>query len=532
MRKVGKALLDGKAKFKKEINHHRKTYFLLALVMSVGFLLRAWRLGPLLGFYYDQGRDAMIIWRLWHEGKLFLLGPVTGLEGIFLGPMYYYIIAPFYLISGGNPVLPAYFVMFLAFSSLIFVYYLGWKMHSRAAGMIAVTITSLSFNFSQSARWLSNPTPIYLSGILFLLALWKIVEFKNNGSIGANSFSRVNLWWLLAVFSMSISLHFELASAVFYLPIFLPFSFWQRSKLPGTRTILQGAAIFAFFLSFQIVFNFRNDNILVKNAINSFISGESFGFDSYWIHERFKFFWSVFNTKILPQWPFLTGIFAFLSAAAIVLEWRSVNKNGAVSLLMLFLGIPMLGYLIYRGNYGILYDYYLTGNYLPLIILFAIGLAQVYRTRSGRIAVILFFVLFIYRNVSFSATALSSDLDGPTHISLGNELQAVNWIFDDAERQEIERYNVDVYVPPVIPHSYDYLFLWQGTRRCGEDLCGLVNDEQVDVLYTLYEVDPPHPDRLEAWLSRQESIGKVVDETRFGGITVQRRQRICYGEEC
>ncbi|MBI4157851.1 hypothetical protein HY502_03320, partial [Candidatus Woesebacteria bacterium] len=80
--------------------------FLIGLLLISAFLLRVYRVGEILGFYFDQGRDALIIWDLWHSGKLFLIGPTTGIAGIFRGPFYYYLIAPFYLLGGGDPVYP------------------------------------------------------------------------------------------------------------------------------------------------------------------------------------------------------------------------------------------------------------------------------------------------------------------------------------------------------------------------------------------------------------------------------------------
>src|SRR3989344_8740174 len=102
------------SKFKKEMRLHFWVYISLFLLLAAAFFVRVYRLDALLGFYYDQGRDALVIWRLWHEGKFFLIGPITGLAGIFLGPLYYYLIAPFYLIGGGNPVAPAIFLAFLS----------------------------------------------------------------------------------------------------------------------------------------------------------------------------------------------------------------------------------------------------------------------------------------------------------------------------------------------------------------------------------------------------------------------------------
>src|SRR4030043_814216 len=99
------------------------TLNLLILIIAGALFVRVYRINDLLGFYYDQGRDALVIWRLWHEGKFFLIGPITGLAGIFLGPFYYYLLAPLYLIGGGNPVYPAVFLAFLS-TLAIFVIYL------------------------------------------------------------------------------------------------------------------------------------------------------------------------------------------------------------------------------------------------------------------------------------------------------------------------------------------------------------------------------------------------------------------------
>jgi len=148
-----------------EVINYPRVYLLLFLILLLAFFVRVYRVDDLLGFYYDQGRDALVIWRLWHEGKLFLIGPVTGLAGIFLGPLYYYIIAPIYILSGGSPIFPAVFLAFTSTVAIFLLYYLGWKFHSRAAGVIAATIGAFSYYIVLAGRWLSNPTLILLSFI-------------------------------------------------------------------------------------------------------------------------------------------------------------------------------------------------------------------------------------------------------------------------------------------------------------------------------------------------------------------------------
>jgi hypothetical protein len=156
-------------------------------------------------------------------------------------------------------------------------------------------------------------------------------------------------------------------------------------------------------------------------------------------------------------------------------------------------------------------------------------LAQLWKIGLGKVAVLLFFVSFFKQNYLPIRSYLTAT-PKTRPIALEDQLNAIDdWMFDDMKDEA--SFNVDVYVPPVIPHAYDYLLLWQGTLRqaqgkpgCGQDLCGKV-DKRVPMLYTIYEEDPPHPERLKAWLDRQKGIGNVEEEEKFGQITVQRRKR-------
>src|SRR5260221_14327399 len=103
-------------KIKLEISAHKFIYFILSIILIAGFFVRVYRLPEVLGFYFDQGRDALVIWDLIHSHKFFLIGPTTGLAGIFRGPYYYYLLVPFYWLGGGNSVISA---IFLALTTVI-----------------------------------------------------------------------------------------------------------------------------------------------------------------------------------------------------------------------------------------------------------------------------------------------------------------------------------------------------------------------------------------------------------------------------
>jgi 4-amino-4-deoxy-L-arabinose transferase-like glycosyltransferase len=496
----------------KEIKTHPTIYACLFLALLLALFIRVYRTEALLGFYYDQGRDAMVIWRLWQDHKLFMIGPVTGLAGIFLGPFYYYLIAPFYLISGGSPILPAVFLAVLSTVAIYFLYFLGKEFQDRTTGLIAAVIAGFSYYIVLASRWLSNPTPILLTSVLLLLSMWRIINGESKK------------WWIAIALLIGISLHFEAASAVFYLPMILAFAVWQKKNLPDKKVFLISSAVFIGTLLPQILFNFRHENIFFDNFKQMLIEEKSFKL-SFWqvLSTRLNYFWVVYYSKILPEMENVVFVFSVIVLGVSIKRKIEFNKN-AIKLLAIFIGIPMIGFIFFQGNSGNIYDYYMTGYYLPLILLFSVGLAKLLKTNQGKLILLAFFVIFLTRNWKLVKSYVTAGVDGPTHITLGNELQAVGWVFEDVKGKG--EFNVDVYVPPVIPHSYDYLFLWQATERCGDNLCEMNLAEQVPLLYTLYEEDPPHPERLEAWHARQKGIGEIEKEVSFGGITVQRRKRI------
>src|SRR3989344_5356863 len=163
---------------KNEILVYKLTYFLLTVILVGGLFVRVYRIDQTLGFYIDQGRDAKVIWDFWYQGKMFLIGPTTGIAGIFRGPFYYYLIAPFYLLGRGSPLWPSVFLSFTTVLATLVAYCLGFKIQGRMTGLIAAVISAFSFNVIMAARWLSNPTPMLLLSLLLVWLMILVTEGK------------------------------------------------------------------------------------------------------------------------------------------------------------------------------------------------------------------------------------------------------------------------------------------------------------------------------------------------------------------
>jgi len=489
---------------KKEISTHKFLYALLAIVLLIGTYFRVYRTGFVLGFYFDQGRDAMEIWELLHKRDFFLIGPTTGIAGIFRGPFYYYLIAPFYWLGGGNPVWPANFLALTAVTSILVLYYLTKETVDRTTGLFAVVLTSLSFYFAVDARWLSNPTPMFLLSMLLLWSMFLVLKGKR--------------WaWISISFLSGLSLfHFGSSGEFFYFPAIIIFAIWQRKHFPTKKILAFSAIAFLLTVSPLVLFDLKNDLLLFNNIKLFMFSNDTFKSSfSVVLQDRLDLYSNTFLSKFFPSGGenviylnYTIGIL-FLYYLPEMIK----NKRTVTALLMLF--TPMVGLLFFQGNE--VYGYYLTGYTMIFVFIYAITLRFIWKSLPGKALVLFLFFIFLSQNVPIIRSKINDGVDGPGSIVLGNQKQILNWIYEDANG---ESFSNDVYVPPVIPHAYNYLFTWYEMDRNG------LVEEQIPLLYTIYEIDPPHPERLEAWMERQKGIGEVEYEFSSGGITVQRRKRI------
>ena len=261
---------------------------------------------------------------------------------------------------------------------------------------------------------------------------------------------------------------------------------------------------------------------MIKSFYRFLISEQSFRHDLFAVlGSRLNYYWQALWLKIVAS-DVPVANFMLISVAGSLVLFRSRLKSDGIKLLLLWLLTPLIGLLFYQGNSGYVWDYYLTGIYLVFVLLVSVLTAWWTKYLFGKALFIVFMLLFIWLNLPLIRNYLVAGTDGPVNVVLGNEKQAVNWVLQRA-KQEGEPYNTDVYVPPVIPHAYDYLFKWLGTKPSH---LLLPSTALTPKLYTIYEVDVPHPERLAAWLTRQKKIGRVDQVATFGGITVEQRTRI------
>jgi hypothetical protein len=495
-------------KLKREIVTHKFIYLFLVVILIFALFLRIYNINNLLGFYFDQGRDALVIWDLIKYHKFFLIGPTTGLAGIFRGPYYYYLITPFYFLGRGDPVWPSIFLSLTTVCAIYLGFVIGTKIQSKATGIIFAILSGFSFYIVISSRWLSNPTPMLLLSMILVWVMIKITEGKNWG-------------WPILGFVSGLSLfNFGSSGELFYFPTILIFLVWQWKNRPTVKNLVLSIILFTFTFAPLVLFDLKHEHILLNNFLNTFGKEKSFTIPSFSLFAlRNTFYLGLFPKIIFHSIGFKENVFLIVILISLIFFLPAFVKSTKIKIILLLLVSPLVGLYFYQGNDKVLYDYYMTGYFLVFLLLVSVVLGRMWQSRIGQVFVIVFLSLFLVNNYYPLHSVLTNKSNQEGAINYINQKQAIDWIYNDSKGQE---FNVDVYVPPVIPYAYNYLFTWYGSKKYGH----APKEENIQLLYTLYEQDPPHPERLDAWLSRQKGIGKVQQSFSTGGITVERRVRL------
>jgi len=503
---------------KKEIKNHKFAYLLLLIVLIGAAFFRVYRVPALLGFYYDQGRDALKVQEILTFKDFPAIGPTTGIAGLFLGPLWFYLLAPLYFFGRGNPAVTASFVAFFDVGTVFLLYWFGKEFYNRKIGLLAAFFWGFSYYLIRSARWLASPSPLPFFTILLLY------------SLGMFFFRKKDKYLILISVCLAVCLQLEMASAVFFIPSIALMWLIFRPKIKNKNSLFWSIGIFIAFLIPQILFEIKNKFLMTRNFFSFSKGGINTDTAKTWalptlkfVKERILAYFNILFSKLETNpnvgSKFLVWLWLIFMVFSTWLSFKGRDKKEKINLmLVIFLFLPLFFLLFFVGNYAQLYDYYLTGFFPAFILLFALFVGFFFKKVFYWPILALIIVWFLSGNILFLKNYLSAGVDGPVHITLGNQLQSIDWIYKDAGQ---EKFNIDVYVPPVIPYSYEYLFRWRGERLYHL----LPAKENVPLLYTLYEVDPEHPFFLDDWLARQDKIAETIKVQNFGGVTVERRLR-------
>jgi len=211
---------------------------IIGLILGIAGFTHFYRIDHTYVFQNDEGRDALIAYRMLDTGKPILLGPETSVGNMYLGPFYYYLMVPALFLSNLDPVGPAMMVGFFGVGTTFLLIFLGKKYQHVSAGIVAGLFYALSpvMVYYSRSSWNPNVISFFIVLMLYIYPLSKK--------------------WQTFAFGVLTGIIFQLHYVALIIPVLLLiFDLYQKIKVKDYQTLVTNLVlIFIGFLFASLPF--------------------------------------------------------------------------------------------------------------------------------------------------------------------------------------------------------------------------------------------------------------------------------------
>ena len=519
---------------------NKNTIFLLLILIFALFLRLPQILADDFFFVFDMGRDMLWTRDIVVLQKPYLIGPWGSLQGIFFGPVWYYLLSIPFFITGGDPRGSVLLVLFFNLITIITAYLLGKKIKDGKLGLIFALLLASSTLMIDISTYAFHSNLLPFTTLIFIWSLYEVLENKPK-------------YLLLAALIASINFHLEPATAIFTALTLAVFIIWKiklilkNKNSGGVKIIFLSLIVFIIPFIPQIIFELRHQFLQTQSLI-LFIKGEnkSLGGVLPFIPRVFDragkflelFSGSVFSTHIL--WLLRPALAVVLFLVFLIYKSAEKKEREFIEINLLVLLVPFLGYIFLFPPE--LKGWYLTGLAIPYILL--IGLVIRYLLQKNKVIAILVLLVMIIYN-SDLVIRINYFLGKMPNIGesgmLSVQKKTIDWIYKDADGLTFNAY---LYTAPVYDYNYQYLFWWYGKKQYGywpeeysylprkidyvpykEKYLALQKkhqpQKQPDIIYLIIEQDI-FKDRIDGWLNNFSEY-KLINREKVGDNIIEKR---------
>ena len=344
-----------------------RNFLILLIIVVLGSLLRLWGvLTNSFAYTYDVGRDMLALWNIVVNHDLMFIGATTGIQGVFYGPWWYYMLVPFFVIFRGDPAGIALTMSLVGIASIILSFIIGRKIGGNILGFSIAALVSISpALISLSAQiWNPNIAPFFV--LLTFYSLYKIYSLEK-----AN-----NKYFFILGILLSINIDIEILwgllftlGIVFSLILILN----KRIKIKQIIYFLIGVLVVA---SPRIVFELKHGFLMTKSFI-TFLTNKNSTEDPVTfiqlLENRVFSFVDLFSSSVTFNSQLMAFVIIVFTLGGLILFYKKssdIIKKFIVTLLTI-VAVFFVGTIIFSRA---LWPHYLVGLPVVYIFLFAISL--------------------------------------------------------------------------------------------------------------------------------------------------------------
>ncbi len=348
------------------LKKYLKKYWPIISILILASILRLYKISEYMEFLGDQGRDVTIIKDFWQNGNLFFIGPQTSIGNMYLGPFFYYLIAPFLLIFNYSPVGPAVFIALLNIFTVYLIYFIATRWFDQKTALISSFLFAISPVIIKYSNFIWNPNIMPLFSLLFVYFFFESIRTKKY-----HLFLYASLSFVMVMNSHYLGLALLPFVGIYWLLTFINFYKNKSSNLkPFIKyTVL---AIFVFILSLtpQILFDIKHQGQNSRALLEFFTYRETtVNIKPYKaIPKLFPLFQQI-NTRIVGGkneiFGLIISIISLIGLSIIFIKRQIKNKSLLIIFFWYLSGLIALA--LYKQH---IYDHYFAFLFPAVCILF------------------------------------------------------------------------------------------------------------------------------------------------------------------
>jgi hypothetical protein len=362
-----------------------KRNWILLFILSVGLYLRLYKV--LEGFYYTHDMD-LSVWFIRDvlvNHHIRLIGQLTSTPGIFIGPFFYYLLIPFYLLFGMEPTGGLAFVTVMGIFGIWSIYHVFTNSVDKRSGIIASLIYAVSYYTVFNDREPVPTMPVIIWTVWYFYGLDRLIKGKQRSAF-------IYLGILIAlIWNINMAL-------VVLLPL-IPVALWMSRKRLKLQNTFSGIASFLVLSAPLLLFEARHGFQQTKSFLAS-LAGDQF------VHEPFYVKFVRLIGLLGKNLNGLLGVIVtetnykkvllLIMVLFLILVIKKIIKKEHVVILSLWL----LLYVLFFSSYSkVVSEYYLNGTMLVWIYIITAAIVYLLSKQKLKIFGIVLISFFALINV-------------------------------------------------------------------------------------------------------------------------------------
>lgn len=481
------------------------TSIFIVSLFFIAFFFRVYFISQNLFFGPEQGRDFLVIKNIVINHDLTLIGAKTDIDGIFHGPIYYYLATFPFLLSNGSPIFVSLFFIAINSLTVFLIYSLGREMFNKRVGIFSAIMFTFSFGAIVYARWLSNPPLSIPLSALYFLFLYRFLKGHSLSLIWASI-----VFFLLGEVEL---LNFIFCGMITLLIIIFYNNEFRKQKL--SNLIISFLILIIGSLGNYILFDLRHNFLIGKNLLK-LVSGGSGHYISYSesITSNLLGLNSSFSSFVIP-FHLTSSFFVLIFGITLLIRHLKGNKKSA-TVLLLWLLVPLIALIILKHS---VLEHFFVFVGVGTILTTALIIDSIWkRKKIFGIALLLSIIgLNLYTwKISIPANINIFFQSTQPELRFSDQLKVIDKIYD---RINGKSFSFQSYtIPYWSQDGWKYLFWYYGKQRYGYEPIS-INEK---TLFVIIQDDPSNRNFQKNWLNDTVSKwGKLNNEFRYGVLSVR-----------